>query len=357
MCTKRIRFVKALTSLFIICILIVCVCVPATADKKHSNIRKEEKTHSVSFPEKVMLGGFPFGTKIKSDGVMVVDVKSVEGVDKVCSPALDAGIKKGDIITKVNGKSVSDSSEVSEIIRKSDGLTVNIEVLRDGVTLNFSVTPVLSSDGKSYKSGLFIRDGAAGIGTVTFVIPDTKYFGGLGHGITDVETGKVIPLKSGEVSGVSLLGIVKGERGRAGELRGKLDDKVIGRLLVNSERGVFGVFDELKVDLPVVPVCRKAQVFEGKCKIVTTVENGEQIKADAVIEKIIDPDGNVKNFIIKVVDPALLEKTGGIVQGMSGSPIIQNGKLVGAVTHVLLDDASRGYGIFIENMLKAGEIK
>lgn len=352
MCTKRIRFAKALTSLFIIWLLIVCVCITATADKKHDNIRKEEKTHSVSFPDKVMLGGFPFGTKIKSDGVMVVDVKSVEGVDRVCSPALDAGIKKGDIIKKVNGKSVSDSFEVSEIIKSSDGLTVNIEVLRDGVTLNFKVTPVLSRDGKSYKSGLFVRDGAAGIGTVTFVVPKTFQFGGLGHGITDVETGRVIPLKSGEVFDVSLLGIVKGERGRAGELRGRLEENVTGKLLMNSERGVFGVLDEMKEELPLVSVCKKTEVKEGKCQVVTTVEKGVKITADAVIEKIIDPDGNVKNFIIKVVDKALLEKTGGIVQGMSGSPIVQNGKLVGAVTHVLLDDASRGYGIFIENMLE-----
>ncbi len=352
MCTKRIRFVKALTSLFIIWLLIVCVCIPVTADKKHgNNIKKEDKTHSITFPEQVMLGGFPFGTKIKSDGVIVVDVKSVEGVDKVLSPALDAGIKKGDIIKKVNGKSVSDSSDVSEIIRNSDGLTVNIEILRDGKTLNFSVTPVLSRDGKSYKSGLFIRDGAAGIGTVTFVIPKTKFFGGLGHGITDAETGKVIPIKSGEVSGVSLLGIVKGERGRAGELRGRLEEEVTGKLLINSESGVFGVFDEIKDDLPLVPVCRKTDVREGKCQVVTTVEEGKQITADAVIEKIIDPHANVKNFIIKIVDPELLDKTGGIVQGMSGSPIIQDGKLIGAVTHVLLDDSARGYGIFIENML------
>ncbi len=353
MCTKRIRFVKALFSLFIIWLMLSSVAIHATANETDF-INENETSSRTSLPREVYLGGFVFGTRIKSDGVLVVDVREVEGAQGIVCPAIDAGIMKGDIIVRVNGKKVTTSAEVSETIQNSLGTDVDVEVLRDGESLNFKITPTLSRDGKTYKSGLFIRDGAAGIGTVTYALPDGS-FAGLGHGIADSDTMKLVPFKSGEVFSVTLLGIVKGESGKAGELRGRLDENSIGTLLSNSETGVFGKLTLLPEKPIPVKVADKNEVKEGACEIYTTLDNNSITKAEAKIVKILDKEGKVKNFVIEVTDKALLEKTGGIVQGMSGSPIVQNGKLVGAVTHVFINNSSQGYGIFIENMLSGAE--
>ncbi len=350
MCTKRIRFVRALFSLFIIWTLTSSVALLARAEKSVFENKNEQSTVS-NMPDRVYLGGFPFGTRIKTDGVIIVDTRAVDSTEGILTPALDAGFEKGDVILSVNDKKVETTSEVSDIIENSLGTRLVIEIRRDGKILKKELVPVLSRDGKSYKSGLYIRDGAAGIGTVTYVKED-KSFAGLGHGIADADTGSIIPCKSGEVFPVSLFGIVKGESGKAGELRGSLGDTPSGTLSSNRETGVFGSFNTLPEDRPFVEVGKSSEVEQGVCKIYTTLDNGTRpVEADAKIVKILDSDAHVKNFVVEITDPALLEKTGGIVQGMSGSPIIQNGKLIGAVTHVFINEPARGYGIFIENML------
>lgn len=350
MCTKRIRFVRALFSLFIIWTLISSVAPLARAERRAFENKSEQSTVS-NMPDRVYLGGFPFGTRIKTDGVIIVDTRAVESTEGIATPALDAGLEKGDVILSVNDKKVETTSDVSSIIENSLGTRLVLEIRRDDKILKKELVPVLSRDEKSYKSGLYIRDGAAGIGTVTYVKED-KTFGGLGHGIADADTGNIIPFKSGEVFPVSLFGIVKGESGKAGELRGSLDTTPSGILSSNCETGVFGSFNTLPEERPLVEVGKKEELEVSDCKIYTTLENvSSPIEADAKIIKILDSDAHVKNFVIEITDHALLEKTGGIVQGMSGSPIVQNGKLIGAVTHVFINEPNRGYGIFIENML------
>ncbi len=341
MCTKRIRISRIFVSVFIICALFVSV--------SSLNVSAE------NIPDKVFLGGFPFGSRIKTNGVMVADVKSVGSVNGVVSPAKDAGVMPGDIILKVNGNSAESSADVSRAISESNGSAVELEISRDGKTFCVKIVPVLSADRKSYKSGLWIRDSAAGIGTVTYVIPNTFDFAGLGHGICDADSGKLIPLKSGKVFPVEIFGIVKSEKGSPGELRGRMDENEYGELYANTLTGVYGRFNSFAVEQKTVDVARKDEVKEGDCTVYTTLDSNEQIEASAKIVKILDIDGLTKNFLIEITDKKLLEKTGGIVQGMSGSPIVQNGKIIGAVTHVLIDDTTKGYGIFIENMLSRTE--
>ena len=340
MCTKIIHISRRLTSLFIIWIIVLCVVIPSA---------------SAALPDKLYVGGFPFGARIKTDGVLVVAVRDVESKNGVVSPAKDAGIEAGDRIVTVNGKNVAACTDVSEIIASSEGTDVTLELLRDGEKIIAIVKPVLSRNGDSYKSGLWIRDGAAGIGTVTYVIPETLEFAGLGHGICDSDTGTLIPFGSGEVYSVNVFGITRGEKGSAGELRGQLGEDITGRLTSNCNTGVYGVFNNSFEKTELLPICKKAEVKADKCHILTTLDGNVKVKADAKIVKILDAEGQTKNFLIEITDKKLLEKTGGIVQGMSGSPIIQNGKLIGAVTHVLVDDPTRGYGIFIENMLSEAE--
>jgi stage IV sporulation protein B len=211
----------------------------------------------------------------------------------------------------------------------------------------------VSTEDNTYKVGLWVRDSTAGIGTVTFIDKNTGTFGGLGHGVCDVDTGLLMPLESGSVVDVEVTGVVKGEPQNPGELRGNFSRVTSGNLFVNHETGVFGkINDADRVSGEVVPIGNKNSVHEGKVYIYTTILGTTPEKYEAEIIKINSDSGKTKNFMVRVTDKRLLEKTGGIVQGMSGSPILQDGKLIGAVTHVLINDPQKGYGIFIENMLE-----
>ena len=219
--------------------------------------------------------------------------------------------------------------------------------------MTISVTPT-SSDGE-YKLGVNLRSRTAGIGTLTFIDPDTLAFGGLGHGVGDAE-GRYVTVKRGKVTPVTLGGCKRGEIGHAGELTGVLRQSVIGELCLNNECGVFGTLSELpEYCTEAIPAAQRSEVKAGKAQIISTVKNGKRMTYDIVIEDIDYTSQGSKSFKIRVTDSTLIAMTGGIVRGMSGSPIIQNGKLVGAVTHVLVGDPTTGYGIFIENMLNAAE--
>ena len=198
------------------------------------------------------------------------------------------------------------------------------------------------------------RDSTAGIGTVTFYNPENGLFGGLGHGICDVDTNSLMPMKNGDIVPVTISGVTKGQKGAAGELRGYFSsNQAIGNLFINSDEGVYGQLDASPVEQQALPVAMKQEVKEGPAQILTTVADGEPQYYNVTIESIeYKNSSRVKNLVVLVTDEVLLEKTGGIVQGMSGSPIIQNGKIVGAVTHVFLNDPTRGYGIFAENMVE-----
>ena len=287
-------------------------------------------------------GGDVFGVKIKQNGVTVVEAKGV--------PAL----RSGDVIISINNRRVTSSADIKEILAKSAGESVTVRALHGGSEIALELRPSLVEG--EYKLGLTLRDAAAGIGTVTFVDPTTGAFGGLGHGICDSETGNVVSMERGEVCGVILGGVHRGESGKPGELCGILTDKTLGTLSKNCECGVFGTVDTSTVNhKDAIPIAHRSELCEGEATIISTVKNGKTAEYKIKIEDIDRGCTGSKSFKIKVTDPTLIALTGGIVRGMSGSPIIQNGKLVGAVTHVLVANPTEGYGIFIENMLNAAE--
>ncbi len=304
----------------------------------------------------VILGGALFGVQVYTDGVLVV------GVDKVTppqgqrafSPAYDAGIRLKDVITEIDGRSVTDVNSVTERIRNSDGKTLKIKIKRGDTEKELSLTPTRDAEGR-YRIGISIRDTAAGIGTVTYVDPATGEFAGLGHGICDADTGTLMQIKRGVVTDVELTGIQRGQRGIPGELIGNFGTSKQGALLKNTDRGVYGIFGSIPHTLDrKIRLAPSSEVKEGTAVIRCAVSG--RIEEYGINISRLDKNGSgTKNFTVTVTDERLLSLTGGIVQGMSGSPIIQNGKLIGAVTHVLVKDPTTGYGIYIENMLPRAE--
>ena len=300
-------------------------------------------------------GGIPFGVRLSTAGVLVVGFESVKTASGEANPAESAGLRIKDVITHADGKAVNSSLELSSVIEGCNGKEIEIKFTRAGVEQSVKITPALCKDENKYKTGVWVRDSTAGIGTVTFVVPETGEFGGLGHGICDVDTGELMPMRHGSVVDVSISGVNRGEPGDPGEIKGFLGAIETGDLTDNTNCGVFGIYSsvpkELQGEEP-IPIALSSEVKEGDAYILCTLENGVRKKYDICIKAINHTAANTKNFVIEATDPALIEKSGGIVQGMSGSPIIQDGKLIGAVTHVLISDPTKGYGIFIEEMLK-----
>jgi len=298
-------------------------------------------------------GGMAFGIKFFTDGAIVLGTTGVETAKGLESPAKDAGIKSGDIVIRAGGKAFKSANELISIIEGCGGKEIHIAYIRNEKESSVKVRPVRDAVTGKYRIGILVRDSIAGIGTVTFIEPKTLTFGGLGHGIYDSETGLLMPLSRGAVVNVEINGIEKSYRNYPGELQGKFDNIAIGELWENTQQGVFGSFNSLPetANKP-LPIGTKDSLKEGKAHILTTLSGNTVAEYQIEIEEIYTNSGSTKNFLVHVTDEELLSKTGGIVQGMSGSPIIQNGRLVGAVTHVLVNDPTRGYGIYIENMLE-----
>ena len=317
------------------------------------------KTVSVTETEEteVVVLGTPFGLKIFTEGVLVVGYSDVDTENGTKNPALEAGVKTGDIILKINGEDVTENSDVQSIITKSQGKPCELELKRDGNTFSVTLTPVLSVTDKVYKMGLWVRDSSAGIGTLTFYSPTLKVAAGLGHGICDTDTGELIPFDSGQFVKAEIVGIKKSSGKVTGELKGVFSGGDIAQLAGNEITGVYGCdCSEITDGESAMPIALKQEVKTGKACILTTVDDNEPCLYECEIEKVYHNDSaKIKNMVIKITDEELLAKTGGIVQGMSGSPVIQNGKLVGAVTHVLVDDPTKGYAIFAENMLETAQ--
>ncbi len=302
----------------------------------------------------VGIGGEVFGIKLYTKGVIAVKIDSVDVTTGVQSPAQLAGIKCGDCITHVDGLVIVNADDFISFIRNSGGKELSLTVEREGETLNLKLRPNPSESG-GYRAGLWVRDSSAGIGTVTFYDNENKLFAGLGHGVCDVDTGRIMPLSGGEAVRATVNGFYKSSPGDPGELCGVFSESVLGGLRVNSATGIFGELNE-KISAKQMPVALEAEVQEGAAQIVATVDGKEPRYYDAQITKIYPASGNEeRNLIVKITDKELLEKTGGILQGMSGSPIIQNSMLVGAVTHVFVNDPTQGYGIFAERMLETAD--
>ena len=315
----------------------------------------KDVTLTESETKKVVPGGIPFGIKMLSDGVIVSAVTAIEQNGKLTSPAREVGIKSGDVIIKVNDKKVRSNSELIREVQKSEGNKLKLDVKhQNGKEETLFVSPVLDSKNKEYKLGVLIRDSSAGIGTVTFFDEQSGVFAGLGHGVCDAETGNIMSLYEGEVVISEIDSIKKSVNGTPGQLNGHFaSSRSVGNILKNDDTGVYGTLSSVKVVSPAVEVAFKQEVKVGKATMLTTVEGSAPEEFEIEIEKIsYNENRSVKNMVVCVTDKRLLSISGGIVQGMSGSPIIQNGKLVGAVTHVLVNDPTRGYGIFIENMLE-----
>lgn len=307
-----------------------------------------------SIPDEVIVGGFPFGVKLYSDGLIIIGFSDINTSKGSPTPAKDAGMEINDIITKINDKKINDAFEFTDTVENSGGSKLKFVYVRDNKEYECEVTPSYSDVDGKYKVGLWLRDSTAGIGTVTFVVPENGVFAGLGHGICDSETGALIPLSKGIISDVKIEGIKKGISGAPGELQGAFNGTITGNLLENTNNGIFGVFTKSKKFRgDTVKLGTRDDVCDGEAYILCTLDDGKTEKYSVEISQIHRDSLGNKNFIITVTDKTLIRKTGGIVQGMSGSPIMQNGKLIGAVTHVLINDPTKGYGIFVDNMIDA----
>lgn len=302
--------------------------------------------------------GHTVGIQMSAEGVLVVRLDDVQTADGAVCPAREAGVQEGDLIVGVNGAQISANDDLQKQIALSGGQPVELTLESDGSSRTVTVTPCADEDGV-YRIGVLARDGMAGIGTLTYVDPETGAYGSLGHGICDNETGVLIPLRDGSLIESSVGSVQRGEVGEPGALQGEFDsDKAIGTVDENTESGIFGTLTDSSIysSLESVPVASADEIEVGEAEILTNVEGDTVEKYSVQVEKIYPQDDEYgRGMMLRVTDPELIEKTGGIVQGMSGSPVLQNGKLIGAVTHVLVNDPTCGYAIGIERMIEEME--
>ena len=301
--------------------------------------------------------GTPFGMKLYTDGVLVIDMTDVPTEDGNINPAKKSGIIKGDYIVSVDGRKISTNEELSSAVEASAGNEMKFEIKRNGKTKIIRFCAALSKETNSYKIGLWVRDSSAGIGTLTFYSPATGVVCGLGHGVCDEDTEELLKLDSGELVTAEIVSVQKGSSGSPGELKGKFTYSTIGAIDLNSECGVFSLLQGRLNLSNLTEIALKQEVRDGEAQLLCTV-NGELPKlfSCSIKKKSSAYLSPTKNLVVTVTDEELLNLTGGLVQGMSGSPLIQNGKLIGAVTHVLVNDPTKGYGIFAENMLETAQI-
>lgn len=322
------------------------------------NILLKNVEVSVLPKTKVIPVGNIAGVKLYTSGVLVVGMSEIEGNDnKKYKPYENTGIKEGDTIIKVNDKNINSTSDLIQTVNLSQGHDISIKYIHQQETKECSITPVKTNNSQ-YKIGLWVRDSAAGVGTVTFYDPTSKTFGALGHGITDIDTNELINIASGEFITTRILNITKGESGNPGKIQGTIENQNnIGTIGKNTRFGIYGKVDNLaslNIDTSKeAEVALREEIQIGKAKILCSLDNQKPQEYEIEIEKIYkDNNYDNKSMKIKVTDEKLLEKTGGIIQGMSGSPVLQNGKFIGAITHVLVNDPQEGYAVFGDIMLK-----
>lgn len=311
-------------------------------------------------PREIAACGSTVGVKLKTDGILVIGISGVEAMDgRRVVPTMETGIKPGDLLMEANGKKLTSVDELIEEINKSNGNGILLKYKSGNELKQAYIKPEKAIDDKKYHIGLWVRDSSAGIGTLTFYDPVTKYFGALGHGITDIDTGTLMPIESGEILESSILGIRKGKNGIPGELKGVFveDKNKLGVINLNCHSGIYGKLNEDAVGRiysRIYQIGLRTQVKEGPAIILSNIDGKKVEEYEIEIQKINSYSSQgTKGMVIKITDRKLLDATGGIIQGMSGSPIIQNDRIIGAVTHVLVNDPSRGYGIFIETMLNS----
>lgn len=302
---------------------------------------------------KVIPVGKAIGMKLYTDGVLVVGMSEINGK----KPYENTGIQEGDRIIEINNEKVDSTDELIETVNKSNGKQIAVKYKRNEDIITTSIEPAKTDDDQ-YKLGLWVRDAAAGVGTMTFYEPSSGMFAALGHGITDIDTSDLIQIANGELVTTNILSIVKGEKGAPGEIRGTIENGVsFGNIYKNTKYGVYGnVLNKSRLELnsaEEMEVALRNEIKTGKAQILCELQDGKIERYEIEIQKLfINNNEDNKSMVIKVTDKKLIEKTGGIIQGMSGAPIIQNGKFVGAVTHVLVNDPTIGYGVFADIMIK-----
>ncbi len=325
---KMIRYV----SVMLIAVLLTPVFSVSAADERRT----------------VRLGGVPFGLTMYTGGVIVVNVREEDD-----SPAYAAGIRENDLILSADGEEVSSNEELKEIVSESGGKDIELSVIRGKSPISVTITPEQDEDG-DYSVGMWVRDSTAGLGTVTYFDESTHSFGALGHGICDRDTGMLMPLGSGQVVKAEIDSISKAKKGIAGGLNGIMTDDEIGELTVNSAFGVYGRYTATP-EGEEYPCAYDSEIRTGKATVYTTLDDSGIGAYEVEIENLNLNDKSGQNMVLRVTDEELLDKTGGIIQGMSGSPIVQDGRLIGAVTHVFVNSPEKGYAITIGNMLSCYE--
>ncbi len=325
---KMIRYV----SVMLIAVLLTPVFSVSAADERRT----------------VRLGGVPFGLTMYTGGVIVVNVREEDD-----SPAYAAGIRENDLILSADGEEVSSNEELKEIVSESGGEDIELSVIRGKSPISVTITPEQDEDG-DYSVGMWVRDSTAGLGTVTYFDESTHSFGALGHGICDRDTGMLMPLGSGQVVKAEIESISKAKKGIAGGLNGIMTDDEIGELTVNSAFGVYGRYTATP-EGEEYPCAYDSEIRTGKATVYTTLDDSGIGAYEVEIENLNLNDKSGQNMVLRVTDEELLDKTGGIIQGMSGSPIVQDGRLIGAVTHVFVNSPEKGYAITIGNMLSCYE--
>lgn len=312
------------------------------------------KTTSIiqSKPKKVSVSGESFGIKLYTDGVIIVGIRDVETDKGKCNPAKEAGLEKGDIIIEINGKKVYSADSVTDILNDNNGNDYKITVKRNGNYKEFLLKPAYSSSQGCYKVGLWVRDSTAGVGTITYYDKSNNTVSALGHPITDVDTNEIMPILDGEAVRATVTKIYKSKAGEAGSLCCEFTNDIIGTLKKNCQSGIYGKYTCTLKNTYEYEVASPNEIVRGPVQILCTIDSGKAKFYNAQISRISYRENKKgKNMVVKITDDRLLEKTGGIVQGMSGSPIIQNGKLVGALTHVIVDSPEKGYAIFAQDMV------
>ena len=356
---KQRPWFQALPRLFLLALAlaVLTMALPAQAASKAGTAREAESEKASGGTRKVIPMGRAVGIKLFSDGVMVVGLADVDTGGGSENPARQCGLREGDIITHINSEEVDSIEEVQSILQDLSGERMSIRAMRGDREVQMTAQAVKCSADGCYKLGAWIRDSMAGIGTMTFYDPATYVFGALGHGVSDVDTARLMPLQSGSIMYAEVSDVKRGVVGAPGELHGVFRvEQDLGELYANTASGVFGTLTDEKLTggAAAVEVAERSQIKTGKAVILSNIA-GDRVEEYEVEITRVYPDGGGENrdMTLKVTDRRLLEATGGIVQGMSGSPILQNGRLVGAVTHVLVNDPTTGYGIAIGTMLDA----
>ena len=311
----------------------------------------KEVTVTEKAEQKVMVSGEVFGIKLYTDGVIVVGIQEVQTDSGKKSPSGSAGIEVGDIIVAIDGENVYTSDQVQSILGANNGGSFEVKIKRGERYRDYTVTPVYCEREGCYKAGMWVRDSTAGIGTITFYNKQSGIFAALGHQINDIDTKEIMPMLNGEAVKATVSKIEKSTRGTTGSLECDFTNQTLGKLLSNTDCGIYGAYAEISECAKEYPVAAIQEVKKGKATLISTVEKGKPKKYEIEITHIgFNENNREKNMIVKVTDKDLIDKTGGIVQGMSGSPIIQNGKLVGALTHVIVGNPQKGYAVFAQTM-------